>query len=41
VVAWLFRSLTEARIVIQQSLEEYNIIRPHGSLAGMNPEKFI
>ena len=38
---WLFGSLTEARVVIQQWLEEYNTIRPHGSLAGMNPEQFL
>jgi len=33
--------MTEARVVIQQWLEEYNIIRPHGSLAGMNPGQFL
>lgn len=38
---WLFSSMTEARVVIKQWLEEYNTIRPHGSLAGMNPEKFL
>ena len=38
---WLFSSMTEARVVIEQWLEEYNTIRPHGSLAGMNPEKFL
>lgn len=38
---WLFSSMTEARVVIQQWLEEYNTIRPHGSLGGMNPEKFL
>jgi len=38
---WLFGSMTEVRVVIQQWLEEYNNIRPHGSLAGMNPEQFL
>lgn len=38
---WLFRSMTEARVIINQWLEEYNTIRPHGSLGGMNPEQFL
>ena len=38
---WWFSSLTEARVVINQWLEEYNTVRPHGSLGGMNPEKFL
>jgi transposase InsO family protein len=38
---WLFGSLTEARIVINHWLDEYNTVRPHGSLAGMNPEQFL
>lgn len=38
---WLFSSLTEARVVIHQWLEEYNTVRPHGSLDGMNPEQFL
>ena len=38
---WLFTSLTEARVVIHQWLEEYNTIWPHGSLGGMNPEQFL
>ena len=38
---WVFSSLTEARVVINQWLEEYNTVRPHGSLAGMNPEQFL
>jgi len=28
-------------LVIDQWLEEYNTIRPHGSLGGMNPEQFL
>ena len=38
---WLFCSMTEARVVINQWLQEYNTIRPHGSLGGLNPEKFL
>ena len=38
---WLFGSMTEARVVINQWLEEYNTIRPHGSLGGMNPQQFL
>ena len=38
---WLFSSMAEARVVINQWLEEYNTIRPHGSLDGMNPAKFL
>jgi putative transposase len=38
---WLFSSMMEARVVINHWLEEYNTIRPHGSLGGMNPEYFL
>ena len=38
---WLFSSLTEARVVINQWLAEYNTVRPHGSLDGMNPDQFL
>jgi len=38
---WLFSSMTEARVVINHWLDEYNTIRPHGSLGGMNPEGFL
>lgn len=38
---WRFSSMTEARVVIEQWREAYNTLRPHRSLAGMNPEKFL
>ena len=38
---WLFSSMTEAREVINHWLEEYNTIRPHGALDGMNPKCFL
>jgi len=38
---WAFHSLTEARVVIKQWVEEYNQIRPHGSLKGISPAQFI
>lgn len=38
---WLFSSMTEARAVINLWLEEYNTVRPHGSLGGMNPKQFL
>lgn len=38
---WLFSSLTEAHVVINQWLEEYNTVRPHGSLGGINPEEIL
>ena len=38
---WLFSSMTEARVVVNDWLEEYNTIRPHGSLGGLNPEAFL
>ncbi len=38
---WAFESVAEAQAVICQWLEEYNTIRPHGSLAGRSPVQFI
>ncbi len=38
---WLFESVTEARAVTEQWLEEYNTVRPHGSLGGRTPAQFI
>lgn len=37
---WEFYSLAEARRVIEQWLEEYNTIRPHGALNMMTPRAF-
>ena len=37
----LFSSLTEARVIIETWLDEYNTVRPHGSLGGITPEQFI
>jgi transposase InsO family protein len=38
---WEFESVLESRAVIDQWLEEYNTIRPHGSLGGRSPAQFI
>jgi putative transposase len=38
---WAFESVSEASTVIRQWLEEYNTIRPHGSLAGRSPVQFV
>lgn len=38
---WMFSSLTETKVVIRQWLEEYNTIRPHGSLGGISPKQFL
>jgi putative transposase len=37
---WEFYSLAEARRVIEQWLEEYNTIRPHGSINMLTPRAF-
>jgi len=34
---WIFTSVREARAVIAQWIEEYNTVRPHGSLRGITP----
>jgi putative transposase len=38
---WLFSSMTEARVVTASWLDEYNTVRPHGSLGGLTPEQFL
>ncbi len=37
---WLFYSVREAKMIIQQWLEEYNEERPHGSLQGATPAAY-
>jgi transposase InsO family protein len=37
---WIFTSVREAKQVISQWLEEYNTVRPHGSLGGKPPVAF-
>jgi transposase InsO family protein len=37
----LFASWTEARVLINQWLEEYKKVRPHGSLGGLPPKRFL
>jgi transposase InsO family protein len=37
----LFSSLTEASVIIESWLDEYNTVRPHGSLGGITPEQFL
>lgn len=38
--AYLFSSLSEAREIAEQWLEEYNAIRPHDALSGLTPYQF-
>lgn len=38
---WLFYTMQEARRVIEQWKNEYNCERPHGSLAGKTPERYL
>lgn len=38
---WLFYSVQEARRVINSWLDEYNIERPHGALAGVTPARYV
>jgi transposase InsO family protein len=37
---WLFTSVSEARRIITNWLEEYNHARPHGALDGLTPHAF-
>jgi transposase InsO family protein len=37
----LLGSMTEARVIIDHWLNEYNRVTPHGSLGGMTPKKFL
>ena len=38
---WLFYTVQEARRIIEQWLTEYNHERPHGSLAGKTPVRYL
>lgn len=38
---WCFLTLAETRVLTRQWHEEYNLIRPHGSLAGLSPLQFL
>ena len=38
---WLFYTVQEARRIIGHWLTEYNQIRPHGSLSGKTPSKYL
>jgi transposase InsO family protein len=37
----LFGSITQARVIIDHWLEEYNTLRPHGSLGGMTAKQYL
>jgi len=37
----LFYSMTEVSVVINQWLQEFDAIGPHGFLGGMNPNQFL
>ena len=38
---WCFLTLAETKALTRQRLEEYNEIRPHGSLGGLSPLQFL
>ena len=38
---WCFLTLAETRALTRQWLEEYNLVRPHGSLGGLSPLQFL
>jgi putative transposase len=38
---WLFESVRDARETSEWWLHEYNEERPHGSLGGLTPSKFV
>jgi putative transposase len=38
---WIFESLREAREATEAWLAEYNQERPHGSLGGLTPFRFV
>ena len=38
---WCFLTLAETKALTRQWLEEYNEVRPHGSLGGLSPLQFL
>ena len=38
---WCFLTLAETKVLAQHWHEEYNLIRPHGSLCGLSPLQFL
>jgi len=38
--AHTFRSLAEAKRIIEDWRQDYNTVRPHSALAGMSPEEY-
>ena len=38
--AQTFRSLAEAKRIIEDWWQDYNTVRPHSALAGMSPEEY-
>ena len=37
---WQFRTIREARLILEDWINEYNDYQPHGSLGGISPNMF-
>jgi len=37
---WQFRTIREARLILDDWVDEYNDYRPHGSLGGITPKMY-